>query len=232
MNETAVDTEEQIVSLFPEQETVVCGGWILKMYAKRLWVHPLYCILDGDIDERIRICEEIGKYKAAKCAFRIAECTNYYLRSRLIEENNYCFKSYATVSELNLTDKMLTRITKGKQKTCIPEISVIQRKNSDSGIGTIELAVADEETIQGKPDGKAVGKMWIDTLFFFDGSLLSDSALWNVLQFAADNRIKKILINLAGCDSLPEMYREYGFQKLYSCYCYEKQEENENEFAK
>ncbi len=231
MNEAAVEIEEQIVSLFPEQETAVCGGWILKTYAKQLWVHPLYRILDGDIDERIRICEKIGSYRATKYVFRIAENTNYYLRSRLTEEYNYYFKGYATVGELNLTDKILAKITKDKQKMCIPEIPVIQRKISDSGVGRIELAMSDEEIVQGIPDNKAVGRIWIDTLFLFDASLLSDSVLWNVLQFAVDNRIRKILINLAGCDSFPEMYGEYGFQKLYSCYCYEKQEENKDGFA-
>lgn len=233
MNDAAVATEEQIISLFPEQEAAVCGGWILKTYAKhkQLWIHPLYRILDGNIDERIRICEKIGKYKAAKCVFRIAEYTNYYLRSQLTKEYNYYFKGYAIVSELNLTDKVLAKIAERKQKMCMPEISVVQRKIGDSGASMIELTMLDEKIVQDMSDNKVVGRMWIDTLFLFDASLLSDSILWNVLQFASNNRIKKILVNLAGCDSFPKMYEEYGFQKLYSCYCYEKQEENKDGFA-
>lgn len=181
MNETAIDTEKQIINLFPERETAVCGGWILKSYAGQLWVHPFYRVLKNNTNEGIRICEKIARYKSEKCMFRIVEYTSYYLRSRLTEENNYCFKEYTAVGELNLTDKLPERITNIRQKLCIPKISIIQRKISNSGAGIMELTVEDKGIGRGMPDITAIGRRWMDTLFLFDGNMLRDSALWNVL---------------------------------------------------
>ena len=42
MNEPAIKIEEQIVSLFPDRETFVCRGWILKKMDGYLVVYPLY----------------------------------------------------------------------------------------------------------------------------------------------------------------------------------------------
>lgn len=30
MNDPAIRTEEQIISLFPDRETLICRGWVLK----------------------------------------------------------------------------------------------------------------------------------------------------------------------------------------------------------
>ena len=42
MNEPAIRTEEQIISLFPDRETQVCRGWVLKRMEGQLLVYPLY----------------------------------------------------------------------------------------------------------------------------------------------------------------------------------------------
>ena len=44
VNEPAIRTEEQIISLFPDRETQVCRGWVLKRMEEQLWVYPLYYI--------------------------------------------------------------------------------------------------------------------------------------------------------------------------------------------
>ena len=42
VNEPAIRTEEQIISLFPDRETQVCRGWVLKRMEGQLLVYPLY----------------------------------------------------------------------------------------------------------------------------------------------------------------------------------------------
>ncbi len=42
MNEPAIRTEEQIISLFPDRETLICRGWVLKRMERQLLVYPLY----------------------------------------------------------------------------------------------------------------------------------------------------------------------------------------------
>ncbi len=60
MNEPAIRTEEQIISLFPDRETQVCRGWVLKRMEGQLLVYPLYYkFSEGDIPENIRRCEEM-----------------------------------------------------------------------------------------------------------------------------------------------------------------------------
>ena len=50
VNEPAIRTEEQIISLFPDKETLVCRGWVLKKMEGQLLLYPLYYIFsDGAI---------------------------------------------------------------------------------------------------------------------------------------------------------------------------------------
>ena len=42
VNEPAIRTEEQIISLFPDRETLICRGWVLKRMEGQLLVYPLY----------------------------------------------------------------------------------------------------------------------------------------------------------------------------------------------
>ncbi len=54
MNEPAIRTEEQIISLFPDRETLICWGWVLKRMERQLLVYPLYYkFSEGDIPENI-----------------------------------------------------------------------------------------------------------------------------------------------------------------------------------
>ncbi len=68
MNEPAIRTEEQIISLFPDRETQVCRGWVLKRMEGQLLVYPLYYkFSEGDIPENVRRCEEISRQCGAVC---------------------------------------------------------------------------------------------------------------------------------------------------------------------
>ncbi len=54
VNEPAIRTEEQIISLFPDRETLICWGWVLKRMERQLLVYPLYYkFSEGDIPENI-----------------------------------------------------------------------------------------------------------------------------------------------------------------------------------
>ena len=103
MNEPAIRTEEQIISLFPDRETLICRGWVLKRMEGQLLVYPLYYkFSDGDIPENIRRCEEISRQCGAGCVFRIVEHTNYHLSSILMD-NGYGLEKCGVVGECDLT---------------------------------------------------------------------------------------------------------------------------------
>ena len=103
MNEPAIRTEEQIISLFPDRETLICRGWVLKRMEGQLLVYPLYYkFSEGDIPENIRRCEEIGRQCGAGCVFRIVEHTNYHLSS-ILTDNGYGLEKCGVVGEWNLT---------------------------------------------------------------------------------------------------------------------------------
>ena len=42
VNEPAIRTEEQIISLFPDRETLICRGWVLKRKEGQLWFCRVY----------------------------------------------------------------------------------------------------------------------------------------------------------------------------------------------
>ncbi len=89
MNEPAIKLEEQIISMFPEQETQICQGWILKKAGGNLCIYPLYYkFARDDTPEKIRRCEEIARQDGMGCVFRIVEHTNYYL-SAVLEDCGY-----------------------------------------------------------------------------------------------------------------------------------------------
>ncbi len=103
MNEPAIRTEEQIISLFPDRETLICRGWVLKRMEGQLLVYPLYYkFSEGDIPENIRRCEEISRQCGAGCVFRIVEHTNYHLSS-ILTDNGYGLEKCGVVDEWNLT---------------------------------------------------------------------------------------------------------------------------------
>ncbi len=95
MNDPAIRVEEQIISLFPDRETRIFQGWILKKMDRHLLVYPLYYkFSQGDIHENIRKCEEISRQSGMDCVFRIVEHTNYYLSS-ILTDNGYGLKNVA-----------------------------------------------------------------------------------------------------------------------------------------
>ena len=97
VNEPAIRTEEQIISLFQDRETLVCSGWILKKMGGCLWVYPLYYkFSQGNIPDSIRKCEEISRRNRTDCVFRIAEHTNYHLSS-ILTDNGYGLKNCGVV---------------------------------------------------------------------------------------------------------------------------------------
>ena len=103
MNEPAIRTEEQIISLFPDRETLICRGWVLKRMEGQLLVYPLYYkFSEGDIPENVRRCEEISRQCGAVCVFRIVEHTNYRLSS-ILTDNGYGMEKCGVVGEWNLT---------------------------------------------------------------------------------------------------------------------------------
>ena len=114
MNEPAIRTEEQIISLFPDRETLICRGWVLKRMEGQLLVYPLYYkFSEGDIPENIRRCEEISRQCGAGCVFRIVEHTNYHLSS-ILTDNGYGMEKCGVVGEWNLTGDVGKPCMKGK----------------------------------------------------------------------------------------------------------------------
>ena len=105
MNEPAIRTEEQIISLFPGRETFVCRGWVLKKMGESLLVYPLYYkFSEGDILENVRRCGEISRQCGAECVFRIVEHTNYHL-SAILTDAGYVLRECGIVSELYLPEQ-------------------------------------------------------------------------------------------------------------------------------
>ena len=105
MNEPAIRLEEQIISLFPGMETLVCHGWILKKMEGQFLVYPLYYkFTEGNIPDNIQRCEEISRQGGRNCVFRIVEHTNYHL-SGVLTDTGYTLWKCGVVCELCLTVK-------------------------------------------------------------------------------------------------------------------------------
>ena len=116
MNEPAAKMEEQIISLFPGRETLICRGWVLKRTESRLLVYPLYYkFSEEDISENICRCEEISRHCGAECVFRIVEHTNYHLSS-ILTENGYGPEKCGVVGEWNLTENAGKLCMEGKMQ--------------------------------------------------------------------------------------------------------------------
>ena len=109
MNEPAVKLEEQIINLFSNTQTEIYDGWILKKFADRLLVLPLYNNSPDCVEERIRACEQISRKKKTDCVFRVLENTNFYLNSRL-ENRHYTMQNSSIIGELTLTDEVFAKL--------------------------------------------------------------------------------------------------------------------------
>ena len=209
VNEPAIRTEEQIISLFPDRETLICRGWVLKRMEGQLLVYPLYYkFSEGDIPENIRRCEEIGRQCGAGCVFRIVEHTNYHL-SAFLTDNGYGLEKCGMVGECDLTVKAGELCMKGK----MPDGLFLKSGND----GT-EYVMAGETVIGIKRQG---------FLFLPDGNL-PDMGMEDILRFAAANGIARILADIPGKGELPKQYGRLGFRRSYFYRCYQKKQEEKS----
>lgn len=209
MNESAIRTEEQIISLFPDRETSICRGWVLKRMEGQLLVYPLYYkFSEGDIPENIRRCEEISRQCGAGCVFRIVEHTNYHLSS-ILTDNGYGLEKCGVVGECSLTGDAGKLCMEGKMQ------GGLFLKNGNGGT---EYVMAGETVIGIKRQG---------LLFLLDGNL-SDTGLEDILRFAAANGIVKILADIPGEEELPDQYRRLGFCRAYLYRRYQKKQEEKS----
>lgn len=209
MNEPAIRMEEQIISLFPDRETLICRGWVLKRMERQLLVYPLYYkFSEGDIPENIRRCEEISRQCGAGCVFRIVEHTNYHLSS-ILTDNGYGLEKCGVVGECSLTGDA--------GKLCMKEKvqGGLFLKNRNGGT---------EYVMSGKA---AIGIKRQGLLFLPDGNL-PDTGLEDILRFAAANGIVKILADIPGEEELPEQYGRLGFCRAYLYRCYQKEQEEKS----
>ena len=207
MNEPAIRTEEQIISLFPDRETLICRGWVLKRMEGQLLVYPLYYkSSEGDIPANTRRCEESSGQCGAGCVFRIVEHTNYHLSS-ILTDNGYGPEKCGAVGECSLTGDA--------GKLCMKEKvqGELFLKNRNGGT---EYVMAGETAIGIKRQG---------LLFLPDGNL-PDTGLEDILRFAAANGIVRILADIPGGEEeLPEQYGRLGFCRAYLYRCYQKNQE-------
>ena len=205
MNESAIRTEEQIISLFPDRETQVRLGWVLKKMKGQLLVFPLYYrFSEGDIQENIRRCEEISRQCGAECVFRIVEHTNYHLRS-ILTDKGYGLKECGVVSEWNLTGNAGELCVEGKIQ------GGLFLRNENNGTGYVMAG----KTMIG------IKHQWL--LFLPDGNL-PNMDVEKILRFSVTNEIIRILADIPGKEELPEQYVRAGFQRAYLYRCYQKED--------
>ncbi len=206
MNEPAIRLEEQIISLFPDRETQVCQGWVLKKMEGQILVYPLYYrFSEGDIPENIRRCEEISRRCGTGCVFRIVEHTNYYLSS-ILTDNGYGLEKCGVVCEWDLTGD-------AGEQLCVEESMPegLFLKNGNGGTGYVMVG----ETV--------IGIKYQGLLFLQDGNL-PDIGIEDVLRFSAAHGIVRILADIPG-EGLPEQYGRAGFRRAYLYRCYQKKQE-------
>lgn len=210
MNEPAIRLEEQIISLFPGMDTLICHGWILKKMEGHFCVYPLYYkFSEGNIPDNIQRCEEISRQSGMGCVFRIVEHTNYHL-SAILTDIGYALWKCGIVGGLRLPDSesSVCRAEKGRNRLSL-------RKGANEG--NMEYVMAEGGTVIGiKRQG---------LLFLPDGNLPENVALEDILYFSKINGIKRILADISSTEELPEQYKQAGFNRMYLYRCYQKQKE-------
>lgn len=210
MNEPAIRLEEQIISLFPSMETLVCHGWILKKMEGQFLVYPLYYkFSEGNIPDNIQRCEEISRQGGRNCVFRIVEHTNYHL-SGVLTDTGYTLWKCGVVCELCLTGS----------ESCLSEEKKEQagrlflRKGTDEE--TMEYVMSGADTV--------IGLKRQELLFLPDGNLPDDVAIEDILHFSMINGITKVLADIPAKEELPEQYKWAGFNRAYLYRCYQKED--------
>lgn len=207
MNEPAIRTEEQIISLFRERETQICRGWILKKMGGCLWVYPLYYkFTQGNIPDNIRKCEEISRRDRMGCVFRIVEHTNYHLSS-ILTDNGYGLKNCGVVGEWNMTEDT--------GNFCVGGNSRYLKSAADGENAEYIMAGSD----------KVIGIKQQGLLFLPDGNL-SYEGIEDILRFGAADGVTRILADIPGKEELPEQYGRAGFRRGYLYRCYQKEEKS------
>lgn len=210
MNEPAIRTEEQIISLFQERETQICRGWILKKMGGCLWVYPLYYkFSQGNIPDNIRKCEEISRRDRMGCVFRIVEHTNYHLSS-ILTDNGYGLKNCGVVGEWNMTEDT--------GNFCVGGNSRYLKSAADGENAEYIMAGSD----------KVVGIKQQGLLLLPDGNL-SYEGIEDILRFGAADGVTRILADIPGKEELPEQYGRAGFRRAYLYRCYQKEEKSSQE---
>ena len=210
VNEPAIRTEEQIISLFPDRETQICQGWILKKMEGCFWVYPLYYKFSREnIPDNIRKCEEISNQNRMGCVFRIVERTNYHLSS-ILTDNGYGLKGYGVVGEWKLTENT--------GNLCVEGDSRFLKSVADGENAEYVMACSNE----------VIGIKRRELLFLPDGNL-SRVGIEDILRFGAADGITRILADIPGKEELPEQYRRTGFCRAYLYRCYQQEEKSSKE---
>jgi len=212
MNEPAIRMEEQIVSLFPGMETLVCHGWILKKMEGQVLVYPLYYkFSDGNIPDNIQRCEEISRQSGKRCVFRIVEHTNYHLSS-ILTDTGYILWKCGVVCELCLTGSESCLGSEKKEQ----DSRLFLRKGADEE--TMEYVMSEANTV--------IGLKRQELLFLPDGNLPDNVDLGDILRLSMINGITKVLADIPAKEELPEQYKRAGFNRAYLYRCYQKQEKD------
>ncbi len=219
MNEQAIRTEETLTNLIARAETILYDGWVLKVIAEYMIVYPLYSKSSDNMQERIQMCEQLGKENGATCIFRIPQYTNYFLKSRLLD-NGY----RATIGALNLKDTCLDMLN-GESDV---SKKVILEKN-DYGVTDAvhipqKLICGECISISENTNIKQVGIKQGDHLLINNGLALKQSDLFSILQFAKGQAISRVLVCIPDHEDLPNIYEQLGFEKAYIYTCYHKED--------
>lgn len=178
MNMCAIRLEEQIISLFSQQETELYQGWILKKEERHLCVYPLYSYYpDHNILQAIQRCEKISQQNGLKCLFRIAEYTNYHLVSILLD-HGYCIQKTCLVGEFQIEKTKYHSCPIGEKE----KLSVTDVQETDAlffrqaAQGMAEKIIAQS--------GAEIGFRQQELLFLPDGSYLKSKRLEQILSFS------------------------------------------------
>ncbi|MDE6852192.1 MAG: hypothetical protein K2J67_06850 [Lachnospiraceae bacterium] len=219
MNECAIRLEEQIISLFPRQETEVYQGWIIKKEEDHLCVHPLYSYYpDHNILQSIQRCETISRQNGLDCMFRIAEYTNYHLAS-VLTDYGYRLQQCCLIGELQID----------------PQEIPVYLNDGDGALSTETVPCLDSLLIR-QTDGEAVERIVSpsdtvigfrrqELLFIPDGDCLDGRMIKQLCCFSQIHGIRRIVVTIPGQEKLPEDYEKLGCHKAYLCRYYGKQEE-------
>lgn len=224
MKHTAVRLEEHLLNLFPDAETEIYEGWIMKKLGSRLYVCPLYNTSFDHIDERIRHCEEISRRKNAHCIFRVIEQTNYYLNSRL-EKCSYGIQNQATVATLPVTEELCSRLPVQDGAGHSGSLELVPSPDGKHNETVVVSRVcknaqsSDQELCHRKNLGIKRGSL----LFLFDGNNCGPSELAEILHVCLPNQITMVIADFPGCKCVPELYLQYGFQPAYTYFYFQKE---------